>query len=337
MYNICMSLIRKMEEPAICKVREYHLAHDTKSAYSDSNLAKNRRPSATKSPANLSPLTVALTGDWHISPMVFDRQAHFLRSRLVKIRPDVIILQGDILDTPDSLLDQTMVKKLKAELKICSSLAPTVMVLGNHDLYRPVHKHFSSLEAFKSALVLEGAADKWAEICTETNVKLLCNEWFEYQNLRIFGFYQTPEMYYRPDGKGENFAKMRQKLTELKQSDLLIPQPDKINWFAAHAPLQDLANSSLLKGFDVFSFGHMHGGATPLLLDDLFDAFNYHGGLYAPFGHWFPTTQARGCTILRSSAKLIVNSGMVLSQYSAPKILHPINFLKAAEITKVVV
>ena len=52
---------------------------------------------------------------------------------------------------------------------------------------------------------------------------------------------------------------------------------------------------------------------------------------------WFPTRFMRGREIVKGGASYIVNTGMVMTQDSAPKILHYANFLKAAEVTEVVV
>jgi len=92
-----------------------------------------------------------------------------------------------------------------------------------------------------------------------------------------------------------------------------------------------------LRKFDVFSFGHTHGGCVPVGADFVVDALGLHGGIVAPFLKWFPKRFMRGREILPNKASFIVNTGMVMTQNSAPKLLQYVNFLKAAEVTEVVV
>ena len=158
------------------------------------------------------------------------------------------------------------------------------------------------------------------------------------KGLRIFGMLQDPEAYYRkPNEKGENLAEMRRHIKELEQEGMLTFKPGKAHWFAAHAPIKELYKMPELKGFDVFSFGHTHGGCVPIVADLIVDACGGHGGIVAPFMKWFPKRFMRGREVLPGGASFVVNTGMVMTQDSAPKLLHYINFLKAAEITEVVI
>ncbi|MBR2587164.1 metallophosphoesterase [Candidatus Saccharibacteria bacterium] len=281
------------------------------------------------------PLTIALTGDWHVSDIVTEKQLSFLKSRLTAISPDLIILQGDLFDTPISLNSSRLCLKLKQSLTACAKIAPTVMVLGNHDQVEPVHSAPSSLADYNSR-IKKDALTNWRRLCRESGVKLLLNSWFEIGSLRIFGFLQGPEAYYqRPGKKGENFSAMKRSLRELDQAGILTKKPGYVHWFAAHAPINNLYSLPALKSFDVFSFGHTHGGALPLGLDLLADAVHFHGGIIAPFGRWFPSREMRGKETLKTGASLIVNTGMVLAQASAPAYLQNLNFLKAAEVTEI--
>ena len=280
------------------------------------------------------PVKVALTGDWHVSKIVSDKQRNFLKNRLRQIQPDLIILQGDLFDTPDSLRDVKLASELKKGLKVCTELAPTVMVLGNHDQVRPSHKAPSSREDYKTRVDTD-AVNEWRKLCRETGVKLLLDEWFEVKGLRVFGFLQDFEAYYiKPGAKGENYSVMEQKIKQLSKDGVLDKKEGKIDWFVAHAPINELYKMKELAGFKVFSFGHTHGGCFPLGIDLVADKLGFHGGIVAPFSKWFPMRYMRGRKQYDDS-HFIVNTGMVLSQYSAQLPLRYINFLKAAEITEV--
>ncbi|MBR5389055.1 metallophosphoesterase [Candidatus Saccharibacteria bacterium] len=283
-----------------------------------------------------APVKVALTGDWHVTRIVSDKQRRFLKQKLQAIQPDLIILQGDLFDTPHSFDDLRLVAKLKKNLLACVKIAPTVMVIGNHDQVEPIMTPPKSrIDYLKHAR--KNVLDEWRRICKECGVKLLIDEWFEIKGLRIFGMWQGPEAYFAGPGKrGESIEEMRRHIKELGQEGVLKFRPKKAHWFAAHAPINELSNMKELAGFNVFSFGHTHGGCVPIVVDAVVDACGGHGGIVAPFQKWFPKHFMRGQETLPNGASFIVNAGMVMAQGSAPKPLHYINFIKAAEITEVI-
>ena len=284
-----------------------------------------------------TPVKVALVGDLHVSKIVSEKQSEMMKKRLQRIKPDVIIVQGDMLDTPLALDDGKLVRALKKRLGICAKIAPTVAVLGNHDQVEPIHRLPESYAEYL-AWVRKGAMTEWRRLCREVGVKLLVDEWFEVKNLRIFGFWQGPEIYYcKPHAKGENYSAMRKKIRELGAEGVFDECTGKVSWFAGHAPINDLYKMRELRGFSAMSFGHTHGGCLPLGLDCLVDALGGHGGIVAPFMKWFPTRYMRGREIVKGGASYIVNTGMVLTQDSAPWLLHFVNWLKAAEVTEVTV
>ena len=282
-----------------------------------------------------TPVRVALTNDWHVSKIVSDKQYQMLKKKFLEIKPDVIILQGDLFDTPNSFDDVKLVAELKRRLKMCVKIAPTVMVLGNHDQIEPTHKTPKSHVDFVKR-VRSGVIEEWRSLCKECGVKLLLDEWFEIKDLRIFGMLQDPEMFYvAPGKKGENISMMHRHIQELSHEGALKFKSGKVHWFATHAPINDLYKMRELSGFDAFSFGHTHGGCVPILIDVIVDACGGHGGIIAPFSKWFPTKHMRGREKLKNGTNYIVNTGMVMTQNSAPELLHYINFLKSAEVTEV--
>ncbi|MBQ1528396.1 metallophosphoesterase [Candidatus Saccharibacteria bacterium] len=282
-----------------------------------------------------TPVKVALTGDWHISRIVTERQREFLRQKLGKIKPDVIILQGDLFDTAQSFLDSELVAELKKSMRLCAKIAPTVMVPGNHDQMLAERWRSRSRAEFMSR-VFPDVVGEWRKVCRETGVKLLTDSWFEVKGLRIFGFYQDPEAYYAESPrKSENIAEMRRKIKQLDREGVLKFKEGKAHWFAAHAPINELYRMKELKGFKVFSFGHTHGGCVPVGADLVVDACGGHGGLIAPMKRILPARFMRGREIVNNEASYIVNAGMVALQESAPKPLQYFNWLKAAEVTEV--
>ena len=266
-------------------------------------------------------VSVAILGDLHISPIVSEKQNYEIYKHLVKIEPELIILQGDLLDSPTEFFDEGSVKKLKDTLNTCTRIAPTLMVLGNHDFIIPTEP-----AATMDVIPL------WQEICKECKVELLLDEWYETKDLRIFGFFQDKDFCIQENGeRRDNPEAMEKKLADLK----LDPDTDKINWFVSHSPAITRKTKHYLEHFDLLTFGHTHGGCVPIGLDAVMDKLNIHGGLVSPDKKPFPKV-ARGAKQITDETSMIINSGMIATHYSAKKPLQYLNFLKRGEITEIV-
>ena len=261
---------------------------------------------------------VAVTGDWHISPIVSENQYKMLEKAFKKIQPELIILQGDLMDSPEQFKNTQSVEKLSKWFTLCTSFAPTVMVLGSHDFIEPKKEGRVSEEALKC----------WGEICTETGVKLLNDDWFETEHVRVFGMRQGPDYCLTPENKHRNNSDFFEKrLEELH----LEAKPNKVNWFIAHAPdMTKRAEEMLAEKFDVASFGHTHGGCLPLGIDTVVDKIGGHGGIISPTMRPLPSN-VRGVKKIGKMTK-IINSGMVATQDCAPKPTQYLNFTKAAGV-----
>lgn len=287
------------------------------------------------------PLTVALTGDWHISEIVSAKQRGMLQRAFRKIKPDLIVVLGDMVDSPKALSDERLREQLVKTLALCASFAPTVAVLGNHDVVAPGKKKIfkrrqrTTFEDFRKQRVLDGATEKFREVCAEAGVTLLIDEWFEFENLRLLGMYEDEKCFFVDGHWGENMAERERHLARLAKNGKLAPNEGKVNWLVNHAPLGDLAYSELLKDFMVQSYGHTHGGSLMLGVDFLVDKFGSTGGVFGPFGKIFPRKQMRGAERLPNGGKLIVNTGMVFVHACEPKPLQYLNFTKAAEVTAI--
>lgn len=273
---------------------------------------------------DLPPVKVMLTGDWHISPIVSDRQEKFLADAISKTHPDVIIVQGDLVDSPTELKRETSLKKLMRELKLCAKAAPTVVVMGNHDFITPINP----IEVRK-----EFSIERFKILCKKCGVHLLLDDWLELDNIRIFGAFQNEGGVIRKLKNGRYIYREcpRSFQKELEKLDFSNIKPDKVNWFAAHAPLFAPRIIEMLQDFDVISFGHTHGGIVPKGLDETFEKLHIHGGLYSAGRMPFPR-KVRGAWKEKEGSFVIINSGMVGAQFCAPRVLQNMNFVKAAEI-----
>ncbi|MBQ3296153.1 metallophosphoesterase [Candidatus Saccharibacteria bacterium] len=267
--------------------------------------------------------TVAVSGDWHISPIVSDRQLEMLKKAFLKIRPELIVLQGDLMDSPAEFQRAESVKKLYKWFRLCMSFAPTVMVLGSHDYIEP--RQYGK--------VSEAALSGWQKVCDETGVRLLNDEWFETEHIRIFGMKQGPDYCLTAKNKHRNNPEVFEKhLEQLIHDGKIMAGGDKARWFIAHAPdMTKGAERILSKNFDIASFGHTHGGCLPLGIDTIVDKVGGHGGLISATNRPLPAN-VRGVKKIGKMTK-IINSGMVATQNCAPKATQYLNFAKAAEVT----
>ena len=272
-------------------------------------------------------ISVMVTGDWHISPIVSSRQAEFLQEAVDVVKPDVIVLQGDIVDSPMELQRDTSLKKLIRELKICSKAAPTMMVLGSHDFITP---------SKPIKIMKDSALDFWKKICKKCDVKLLINEPFEpIPGVVFYGMFQDERCIIGLDKNGRyDHYNRPEGFLECLDELSIEPDPAKVNWFVAHAPLLSKDAVSKLSDFDIASFGHTHGGIVPRGLDDLFERLGINHGLIYTDLKPFPSF-VRGVKIFNNGTLMLINPGMTGAQFCAPKFAQNLNFVKAAEVSVV--
>lgn len=295
----------KLNEPTVLKVREHTVVFEKK----------------------VPQVRVMVTGDWHISPIISARQADFLKEAISVIRPDAIVLQGDIIDSPTELKRDTSLEKLETELKICSKAAPTMLVLGSHDFITPTKP---------AHIKKDFAISRWKDICKKCNVKLLLDEKYEpIPGVVFYGLFQDERTMIELDKKGQkqHCNNASGFLAKIKEVDFDLDKT-KLNWFVSHAPLLNKRIIKSLSDFDVLSFGHTHGGIVPRGLDEVFAKLNITSGLISTDAKPFARL-ARGTKILENDTLLLINPGMTGAQFCAPKVLQNLNFIKASEISVV--
>lgn len=295
----------KLNEATVLKVREYKV-------FSRKNVPR---------------ASVMVTGDWHISPIITERQAEFLKEAVEVAKPDVIILQGDIVDSPAELRRETSLEKLTKELRICSDVAPTMLVLGSHDFIMPTSP---------AKVMKDSSLPLWKKICKKCNVKLLLNETYEpIPGLCFFGMFQDEKVIIGLDKNGEFYHENSPEgfLEALKQIDFKLDS-SKFNWFVSHAPLLSEDAVKELSGFDMLSFGHTHGGIVPRGIDEVFDRTGLNFGLVSTKMRPLPPL-VRGIKPVGDSTLMLINPGMTGAQFCASKPLQNLNFIKAAEVSVV--
>lgn len=278
----------------------------------------------------VEPVRVMCTGDWHVSPIVSEQQFEFLKEAIAEADPDVIILQGDLVDSPVELKRESSREKLERELSLCSSMAPTVMVLGSHDFITPTRPAKNMLDVVLPV---------WKKICKECDVQLLMDDWFVSDGIRIFGSFQDERcMYAESSEKHVNnadgfLACLKEAAREIKKG-LPKEKGSEVVWFASHAPIISDEIINVLEPFDIASFGHTHGGIVPLGLDEVLEKAGLHFGIISSDKKLFPR-RVRGMMPISDSTMMLVNPGMIATHFCVPKWLQNMNFLKAAEVSVV--
>ncbi|MBR3257292.1 metallophosphoesterase [Candidatus Saccharibacteria bacterium] len=323
------------KEPVFCCVKRYKMpffeSFSDNSSDSFSCTSGDRAEKVkTKMPSeDKKHMSVALIGDLHINPASSEKQLGFLKKHLGEIRPDLVIIHGDLVDSAEYIDDKKCRKMLIRELKTCSEVAKTVGVLGNHDIVLA-----SALKGRKKKKpeFFSEAEEKWKKIFNEAGAKLLVDEWFEMGKLRIFGFFQDEKCLVKGEKAQGNFLEIRKKIELLKKDRKLTTEAGKVNWFVSHIPIEELVSMKELKGFELFSFGHTHGGCVPVGVDRIVDKIGWNGGVISPRKKLFPKKQTRGVEILPNRARVIVNSGMTGIGTTAYLPFQYLNPLKAAEI-----
>jgi len=198
-------------------------------------------------------MRVALLSDLH------NRKLKGLVDTVKAQAPDYICFCGDLLKCS---LDEEFMSVGPSLLHALSEIAPTYMVLGNHEALCP-------------------EPDRLAQIIADAGVTLLNDQ----RGVPFYGMTTSA----RPLGKNGKKA-LYERLTAMQQSTPNNPQADEFKILLAHRPSEmDVFEQC---GFDLVFCGHIHGGFMRLpgrgyqnngvgLLGPEVGLFpKYHSGLY---------------------------------------------------------
>ena len=85
-------------------------------------------------------IKILAIGDVHISDMVSVKKIEKLKSQILKEKADYIVFVGDLIDRVEEIKNSNSFSKLNDLLKLSVSVAPTFVILGNHDyIQRETH------------------------------------------------------------------------------------------------------------------------------------------------------------------------------------------------------
>ena len=215
-------------------------------------------------PSALEGFTIAQLSDVHVGPVIGRAYVERLRARCEALKPDLIVITGDLVDGEVSLLAEELEPLLSINTE-----RPLYFVTGNHELISGV--------------------DPWVDYLKERGVRVLENEHVTLTHgqaqLNLVGVedWEAKRLapHRRPDLRGA-----------LEGADLSLP-----TILLAHQP--KMAQEASTQGIDLQLSGHTHGGqifpiGLPVYLDQTYYRGLYQVGEMALYvnegtGYWGPT------------------------------------------------
>lgn len=220
------------------------------------------------------PLRLVLLSDLHGKS--FGRENSRLIAKIQKQSPDVIFLDGDMIDRS---ADQTDVQELLRLIERLHEIAPVYFAPGNHEL-----EYMQT-----DASLLTQVAEAGAVVVNDSYVDVTIAG----QPLRIGGTMGHAFYFGRSEDEFSSSPEY-QFLKEFEDTD--VP---KI--CLAHMPDTFIFNCAYnLWNVDLVLSGHTHGGLIRL---------PFIGGLYAPMQGWFPEYD-RGYFCLGEHMQMVISAGL---------------------------
>lgn len=257
-------------------------------------------------------LRIVTISDIHISSAVALESIDKLLKVIESNNPDYIFILGDIVDSPQELTYKKRLLELDVLMKNCGNLAPTFIIIGNHDYY---------YDRESNTMIL---SDVWENYERFNNVHLLKDKIYTDDNLFIGGYMQKGDAYFQ---KGTNKEDEFAFYTDLSQKDDLVSNlpEDKYRIFLTHSPepIQYFLNKELLKDYNLIMAGHYHGGVVPSFLESIVPK---NSGILTPRRMKFPM-EARGIVKLDTGTYLIYNGGWTKIPNCAKDIMKPLDAL----------
>jgi uncharacterized protein len=196
-------------------------------------------------PSDLEGFTIAQVSDLHVGPVIGRAYVERLRARCEALKPDLIVITGDLIDGEVSQLAEELEPLLSINTE-----RPLYFVTGNHELFSGV--------------------DPWVDHLKERGVRVLENEHVTLTHgqaqLNLVGV---------EDWEAKRLAPHRRPHLRgaLEGADLNLP-----TILLAHQP--KMAQEASTQGIDLQLSGHTHGGQIfPIGLPVYIDQ-KYFRGLY---------------------------------------------------------
>ena len=263
-------------------------------------------------------ITIAHLSDIHFNTNTKEKDLDKIYFTLDKMKPDYIMITGDLIDTSDIIKNHGKIKELVTLLSEIAKLAKVMISIGNHDVLTSSDYHF------------------FRKLDDLYNIYVLDNKSYEDEFIYVAGF-TLPMDYYYNINKREN-EEILQSYLDLR-IDLTKNLPtNKPKIALIHSPIK-LANNEVLKKlslYDIILSGHTHNGMVP---DWLIFLFKNNMGLIAPNKNLFPEI-AKGKIekqIGNKQITIIINGAYTKLSKKSGKILSNLNFIYNKSVNKVLI
>ncbi len=263
-----------------------------------------------------SDIKIASVGDIHISKTVGEKDIMNICKSLSNENPDYVCLLGDLIDSPKELVKGKGLDNLKALVKYCSYIAPTMIVLGNHD-----YIYSGSIDVPD----LSDDSNIWGELNSLSDVYVLNDDVYSDDKILIGGYIQKEDVYNnRYDKHTEDAIALYIDLMEHPNLHSELKE-DLPKVFITHSPasINDNRIKDLLSVYDVIIAGHYHNGCVPAMLENIYPK---NAGIITPKLDLFPK-QARGVVRLDTGTYLIYSGGWTKLSSVSPLLFHPLDML----------
>jgi len=254
-------------------------------------------------------IRIASISDIHLSKLVDLETVDKILKVIENTNPNYIFILGDTVDTPNELDYKTRLIELDVLMKNCGNIAPTFIIIGNHDYY---------YDQKTGVMIL---SDVWQNFERFNNVHLLKDKTYVDDNLFIGGYMQKGMVYENGTHK-EDYLLFHEDLSKMDSLINNLPT-DKYKIFLTHSPepLQKDINQDLLKDYNLIMVGHYHNGVVPEFLSNIIPK---NSGLITPRKTILPK-EARGIIKLPTGNYLIYNGGWTKIPATAKPIEYPLD------------
>ena len=263
-------------------------------------------------------LIIIHLSDIHFNINTKQKDLDMIYNEVNRIKPDYIMITGDLIDTPEITKNNEKIKELITFLSNIAKISKIMIAIGNHDvLHQNDYRFFNKLNDLYNIYVLDNTS-------------------YQDEFIYVSGF-TLPSEYYYNINKSENKEVLLNHLDSHKE--LINKLPRNIPKVALiHSPVRVSENESLQKlhEYDLILSGHTHNGMVPDILEFLFKG---NIGIISPYKNFFPAI-AKGKIerdIDNKKITIIINGAYTKLSKKSGKILSKLNFLYNKSINKIII
>ena len=263
-------------------------------------------------------ITLVHISDVHFNIKTKINKLNNLYDYITNIKPDYVMITGDLIDIPSIANDLEKIEELFAFLTNLGEVTKVIISLGNHDV------------------IMDEDYSFFNKVDDIYNVYVLNNSSYHDQLIYVLGITLPVEYYYNITGD-ESIDTLALVLDNLKNKISRMPK-NVLRIAMIHSPLRLTEKSIIerLKDFNLILCGHTHNGMVPDMLKWLFRA---NRGIISPHNKFFPKI-AKGkieCMVGNNKITIIINGAITKLSEQSGKFLSNFNFLYNESLNKIII